>query len=125
MRLVPATTVVGALFVIPSSATIESDVTVVVLLFGFGSVVAALMFAVLLIAPTAAFVVCTTSVIGADAPAASVARMHVTVPDAPTAGVVHDQPAALTETNVVFGGVVSVTEIVCASLGPLFDAVSV
>ena len=49
----------------------------------------------------------------------------MTVPPDPTAGVVHVYPGALSETNVVFGGSVSLTVIVAASLGPAFAVVIV
>jgi len=50
----------------------------------------------------------------------------VTVPFAPTAGVVDAHPAgAVNETNVVFAGSASVSVMLVASLGPLFVALSV
>lgn len=46
------------------------------------------------------------------------ARLHVTVPLPPTAGVVHDQPGDANDTNVVFAGVAIVMTAADASLGP-------
>jgi hypothetical protein len=44
---------------------------------------------------------------------------QLTVPPAPTAGVVHNHPAgAASETNVVPAGTASLSETLCASDGP-------
>ena len=58
------------------------------------------------------------------APAASEGIVQVTVPAAPTAGVVHVQPPGLTrERNVVPAGSVSERDTVVAALGPPFETV--
>lgn len=54
-------------------------------------------------------------------PTANDAFVHVTMPVAPTAGVVHDQPAtAGSESNVVFAGIGIVSDADVAAVGPAF-----
>jgi hypothetical protein len=56
------------------------------------------------------------------APAPSDGFEQDTVPPAPTAGVVHDQPpGGDKDTKVMLPGSVSVNITLCASAGPLFD----
>ena len=67
----------------------------------------------------------TTTVIDGAPPTASEASEHETVPFAPTAGVVHDQPApALSDTKVVFAGSGSLTSTSVAFDGPPFATAS-
>jgi hypothetical protein len=111
-----------------SACTLTVAVDVEELLPAFGSVVAVLTVAVLLMVdplgvdgPTR-----TTSVKFAVDPATIVAFAAVTVPVAPAAGVVAVQPAgAVNETNVVLGGRTSLSDTVEASLGPLLVTASV
>lgn len=70
------------------SAAIEFVDAVALLFAGFGSVVAAETVAVLVIVPVAVGPVWTTSVSVDEAPVTRVARVQVTVPEAPAAGVV-------------------------------------
>src|SRR4029077_17523964 len=61
-------------------------------------------------------------------PAANVGMVHVTEPVPPTAGLVQEKggPAVcVIDTNVVFAGVASLSETLCASLGPAFAALIV
>ena len=68
----------------------------------------------------------TTIVNVAVAPAASVVADSVIVPVPPAAGVVLEKPAGcVSDTKVVPAGVVSVSETVWASLGPLLVKVTV
>jgi hypothetical protein len=60
----------------------------------------------------------TTMVIVPLAPGATVAAVQVTVPFAPTAGVVQLKPGAVTEANVVEAGSASVIVTAFAWLGP-------
>ena len=54
-------------------------------------------------------------------PAASELRVLVIVPVPPAVGVVFDQPVGLTnDTNVVFAGIASLSETLCAAPGPAF-----
>ena len=97
-----------------------TSAAVALLLDRFGSDVAEVTLAVLLIAVPAAVpaVTLSTTVKVAD-PAAKVGLVQLMVPVPPTEGVVHDQaPGAVTDTKVVFGGVVSVRLTVVAVLGP-------
>ena len=62
---------------------------------------------------------CATTVNVAPPPDVSDAVVHVTEPVAPTAGVVHDQPAGFaTDTNVVLADSASVSVMLFAVLGP-------
>jgi hypothetical protein len=68
----------------------------------------------------------TTTTMLADAPEAKLGFVHVTFPVEPTAGVVQVHPAgAITDWNVVFGGVAWVRFAVVAATGPLFVMVCV
>jgi hypothetical protein len=87
------------------------------LLAADGSEVVVATIAVLFSAPAAE--VFTTSVNMAGAPEARLAIVHVTVPPAPTAGVVHSHPATeVSETNVVPAGSVSFKLTPAAAEGP-------
>jgi len=70
---------------------------------------------------------CPMSVKFANAPLASEARVHVTVPPAPTEGLLEQSKAGplfwVMETNVIVPGSVSVSETDCAVDGPLFATV--
>jgi hypothetical protein len=95
----------------------------VALLFAvFGSAIAEFTVAVSLIAVPAAVPAFTfRAIVKLAAPAAKLGSVQVIVPVPPTAGVVHDQPAAgLTDWKVVFGGVLSVRLALVAVLGPAF-----
>lgn len=114
-----------ALFVIErSDSEVDTVLVAVEELFAlFGSVVADVAVAVLLmVVPLAAAAfTCTTRLKAADDPARTVPFVAVTVPEAPTAGVVLAHPAgAVNDTKVVLGGRASLNETVVASLGPLF-----
>jgi hypothetical protein len=93
----------------------------------FGSPVDDAIVAVLeIVVPALTLFASVTSSVNIAEPGAKLAFEHVTVPAAPTAGVVHDQPAAAeSEANVVLGGSVSVHDAVVAALGPALDAVIV
>ena len=113
------------------SAALLTVVVAVALLFpGVGSVVVELTVAVLVIVEPlgVAALTLTTSEKVAVAPAARVAMFAVIVPVPPTAGEVIEEPGpevCITETKVVFAGVESVRETLCAGLGPLFVNVNV
>src|SRR5438445_675784 len=67
---------------------------------------------------------CATTVMGTDAPLASVGVVQLTVPLLPTAGAVHDHPAGgLREANVVPKGNGSVSVTLWAAETPLFVTV--
>jgi len=109
-----------------------ADVTVVVavaLLFAaFGSIVALVTFAVLLIVPDAEAFTATCRVNVAAAPLMNVRMLQLTVPVAPTAGEVHVNAGPLvcdSDTNVVFVGMTSLSATFCASADPLFMTVIV
>src|SRR5512142_3147792 len=124
----PAATGFGdAVFVTPRSAeTATADVVVVAvaLLFAaFGSVVVLVSEAVFVIVDAAgtAAPTWTTSENDTFAPVRTVGAVQVTAPVPPTGGVVHVNPAPdVSETNVVFAGMLSVSTTDCASLGPGF-----
>ena len=107
------------------SADVFTVVVAVAELFaGVGSFVGELAAAVLVIvAPLATLALTfTTTVKAATAPAGSEAMLQLTVPPAPTAGLVHEKAGPVfwaRETNVVPAGRVSVTAAVWASDGPL------
>src|SRR5688572_17062851 len=122
----PGVTVAGlSVLVTERSASPAPTVvgSVSVLLAASGSPVALATVTVLEIVEPgiAAALALTIRVKVAVAPAASVGLLEVTVPPAlPTAGSMLVQPAGSTnETNVVPGGITSVSETVRASLGPL------
>src|SRR5579864_3565436 len=96
--------------------------TVVLLLDELGSLVVAVTdeFAVIVVGATLAGTF-TTTIMSADAPEARLGSLQVTVPVAPTAGVVQVHPAgAITDWNVVFVGVASVKTTPDDAAGPLF-----
>src|SRR5260221_274835 len=97
---------------------------VALLLAGLGSVVAELALAVLeIVAPPLPGPACTTSVKAAEPAAASEARLQLTVPPAPAAGVVQvnvGPDVCANDTNVVPAGSASLNAVACAALGPLF-----
>jgi hypothetical protein len=126
---VPAITGSGAsLFVIARSADVLTVVVEVALsLPEAGSLVVVLAVAVLAMMVPAAIPgsIATTSVKTA-LPGASVAMEQFTVPPAPTAGVVQDQPPGdVSETNVVPAGRVSDHAVFAAALGPALPIVMV
>src|SRR2546423_463381 len=112
------------------SAAVEAStlvVAVALLLSGFFSLVSLEMVTVLLmIVPSGvSLFALTTRVNVAVAPAASVARLAVTVPVSPAAGVVRVNAGPLSwvkDANVVFAGMASVIVTLRASLGPAFAA---
>lgn len=120
---VPSMADAGAVLVTPRSAEVATVlVFVAVLLAGSGSAVDELAEAVFEIVepPGAAAFTFTTSVNAAVA-SANDELLQLTVPGAPTAGVVHDQPAGdVSETNVVPAGNASLRVALCAGFGPLF-----
>ena len=126
MTLLPAATEDGdATFVVTRSAWVARATTsaaVAVLLAELGSEIAELTVAVLLTAvPAAVPAVTFKATLKLAEPAAKLGSVQLMVPVAPTAGVVHDHPAGgVTDTNVVFAGVVSVRLAVVAVLGPAF-----
>ena len=92
-----------------------------VLLAGLGSEIAELTATVLLMAVPAGAAAATpkTTVKPAD-PAAKLGLVQVMVPALPTAGDVHDHPAATTiDWKLVFAGVFSVRLALVAVLGPM------
>ena len=99
MTLLPAATEVGAaVLVVTRSACVARATTsaAVALLFaGLGSLIAELTVAVSLIAvPAAVPAVTVTITVKLAVPAAKLGLEQVMVPVPPTAGVVHDHPAA-------------------------------
>jgi hypothetical protein len=122
----PAFAEAGPIFVISRSACgLAVPVDVALLLAGFGSVVEVLTAAVLeIVVPLARLLgVCRTIENVALAPLTNVVVVQLTVPVAPTAGVVHvkgDPAFCVSETKVVPAGRGSTIETLCASLGPLF-----
>jgi hypothetical protein len=116
------------------TSLIESDggtmvvVTVDVLLAVLGSVVGEEMPAVLMRDESTGRLglTCSTSVNVADVPAGSVEIEALTVPKAPTGGVVRVKAGpdvCVIETKVAAAPSPSVTATLCASLGPLLAAV--
>lgn len=101
-------------------------VAVCELLAALGSLVVELTVAVLLMEAAAPADGVTTSVNVADAPLARLGFVQVTVPFAPTAGVVHVQPAGgASETKFTPAGSASLSEALAAADGPLFVTVIV
>src|SRR5256885_1259149 len=94
---------------------------------GTGSVVAEEAVAVLLSTVLFATLDATfTASVNTALPGARVAMDELTVPPAPTAGVVLDHPPGdNSDTNVVPAGSVSLNDTVAASLGPAFVTVMV
>ena len=120
MILPPAWTGLGVpLFVTAKSQAVTTGVEVVVLLVG-EFVAETDEVAVIVVAGTVGATF-TTTMIFADAFAAKLGSEQVTFPIAPTAGVVHDQPAGMEiEANVVLPGTASVKLTAVAAEGPLF-----
>lgn len=99
---------------------------VAVLFAGVGSFGVALIVAVLLMEGTEAPVVATTSVKTSLAAAATDGFVQLTVPLAPTAGVLHVHPtAAANETNVVLAGSGSLRVAEVPGPGPALETVIV
>jgi hypothetical protein len=95
-----------------------------------GSVVVLVMFAVfvIIVPPGVAMLTVSTMLKVAEAPEASVVIEQLTEPVPPTAGFVqvnNGPTVCASETNVVFDGVASVRETLCASLGPLLVTLTV
>ena len=117
---------VPLLVIAKSQATFTLVVTVVLLLALRGSAVVAETEEVAVIVPMATVEgTFNTTTMSAELEAARFAvSLHVTVPVAPTAGVVQVHPAgASTDWNVVFTGVASVNTTPAAAAGPLFVTV--
>jgi hypothetical protein len=129
VRFDPGVTVAAAVLVTDTSEETETVAVVVAeLLPGVGSVVVAETVAVLATVPEAPEGTFTTRESVAEAPAARVAPVQLTVPLAPTAGVVQVKagPAVwVEETNVVPAGSGSLMTTACASLGPALATVIV
>ena len=107
------------LFVTAKSQTVATGVEVVVLLVS-EFVAETDEVAVMVVAGTVGATF-TTTMISADAFEARLGSEQVTLPIAPTAGVVHDQPAGIEiEANVVLLGTASVKVAAVAAEGPLF-----
>ena len=105
---------------IATSGALTTVDAVALLLAGVESGDVAPTFAVFEIVEPAGAVVATVSVNEPVAAFASVAIVQVTVPVPPTAGVVQLQPPGdESDVNVVFAGSVSVSETLCATVGPL------
>jgi len=125
----PAAGPLEVLAMLRSAATAETVAVVLALLFpGIESGVELLTVAVLVIVPVVPDDTFTTIENVADAPAGSVAIVHVIVPVAPAGGVVHAKVGPvvwLSETNVVPAGTVSVSDTLAASEGPAFATVTV
>src|SRR5690349_23258677 len=126
--VLPALTGSGvSTFVIDRSAEPATVVVAVELsLPGFGSVVAEVSVAVLeSTVPGAVDGLTATTSVKKSTVAPKLAFVQVTVPFAPTAGVVQDHgPVVESETNVVPAGSVSENDAVEALLGPAFVSVS-
>ena len=113
-----------------SAEVVTLAAEVELLLPGVGSAVAEAMVAVLLIVvPFAVFAsTVSTTVNVAQAPAARVAMVQLTLPVPPTGGVVQTNAGPVfcaSETKIVFGGRGSARTTFCASLAPLFVTVFV
>ena len=121
----------GPILVTTISACVEMDVVAVaVLLRRLLSVVTVEATAVLLMVPPFGVLDsdCTTTVKLAEAPEASVAMVPLMVPVPPTAGLVMvnaGPEVCASETNVVLAGMMSDSNTVCASLGPVLATVMV
>jgi hypothetical protein len=117
----------AAVVVVLVAAAIMTADADAVLLPGLGSTLDEETTAVLVIVPGATDeAICTTSVNSALPLLSSDAAEQITCPLAPTAGVVHVQPAGdVIDTNVISTGSVSVTLTTAAGYGPLLETVSV
>ena len=101
-------------------------VVVALLLPGAGSAEVAVTVAVLEITVVGEVAGATaTTRVKTELPSAADALLHNTVPAAPTAGVVQDQPVATDrETKLVWAGKVSLQLALAAALGPLLSTVT-
>lgn len=122
--VVPLGAVAGVL-VMARSATVWLPLDDAVLFAGLGSGVVLETVAVFVIVPPKAAAVWTTMVSVALPPDAIDGIVQVIVPVPPTAGLLHEKPAPEAETNVVFAGTASITEIDCAVFGPALLTVTV
>src|SRR5580700_9975951 len=122
----PAVTGFGTpLLVTERSHSIATFVTVVFVSVATEFVADRIEVAVIVVAVTLAATFTTTTIL-ATSPTAKEGSLQVTVPVAPTAGVVHVQPTgAITDAYVVLVGVASVKVAVVAAAGPLFVIVCV
>lgn len=103
------------------AATVVVTVAELFVVTGSVEVVAAVAVLVIIVPAAVPAVTRTTSVKEAAVPAARFAVDAVTVPPLPAAGVVVVHPVGATnDTNVVFAGIVSVSETVAAAAFPLF-----
>src|SRR5687768_2003182 len=114
---------VSVLVTARSAEALTVVVEVPVLLAGLGSVVALAPTALLVIVVPAAVLelTFTTIVNVAVSPGSTVPFENTTFPVPPTGGALMLQPlpvVTIADTNVVFAGTASVTDTVCASLGP-------
>jgi len=131
VMLLPDENVAGPLFVTARSARVDAvEIAVDELLPGVGSLVALVTVAVLLmLMPFASLEMTLKTMLNvAVAALAKFAIVQLIGPVPPTAGVVHANvgPAVcVTETNVMPTGTLSVSETVCAPLGPLFVRLTV
>ena len=93
---------------------------------GAGSAVAELTVAVSTIIVGGAAASTVTTRLNTAGPPVKLALVQVTVPVAPTAGVVHDQPPGdASEVNVVLAGITLLIDTLAAALGPLLSSVIV
>jgi hypothetical protein len=119
--MVPEPVALGPLKVREATLAVEAEA---LLLPGIGSGVVELALAVLLtVVPALPGPARATSVKAAAAPEASVVMLQLTVPPAPTAGLVQmnvGPDVCANDTNVVPAGSASVSVADCAALGPLF-----
>jgi hypothetical protein len=128
VTVLPVTNVPETVFVAvygPGACTVV--VAVAVSLPALVSFDAAVRVAVLVITVPAAVPPLTLTVsVTVSVPSGWLLSVQLTVPVAPTAGAVHDQPGSVeTETNVVFAGIASDTFEFVAELGPLLMALMV
>jgi hypothetical protein len=128
VTFVPATAVAVAVFTTATSALTLTAVDAVDVLFaGFGSLAVVDTVAVLLSGPAGADALMFAAIVNVALPlAAKTAMLHVTVPGAPIAGVVHVNVGPVgcdSAANVVFGGSTSVSTTFVAFDGPAFVTV--
>jgi hypothetical protein len=129
VRFVPATTGSGASVIVTCRSASEATV-VVALALSFAGLLSAVDVVAVAVSestvPAATLApICTVSV-NAALVVPRLAFVHVTVPPAPTAGVVHVQPPGeASDTNVVPAGSVSASVTVAALLGPALATVIV
>ena len=111
-----------------SLLTVTEVVTVELSLAGLVSIVVVVTDAVLEMLPVAELAILTMRVKVAEAPGASEAQLHVTVPPEPTAGLVQEAAGPVFccwEMNVVLAGSASVSCALAAGDAPLFVTVMV